>query len=229
MNKPKCVLLSHVSNVTGYILPYENIFKLSSEYNSINILDASQSFGVVNISSKENINYIVFAGHKSLYASFGIAGFIKLKKDPLKQFIFGGNGSDTMNPKMPNSGYQAYEAGSLNVVAISGLNSSLKWLKKVNVFEHEKQLTDYLINELKKLRHIKVYVPNDLKSIFGVISFSVDGYTSDEVGKILSDEFDICVRTGFHCAPLVHEFIGSIESNGTVRASLSFFQKRGYR
>lgn len=226
LNKPKYILLSHVSNVTGLILPYEKIFDLSKEYNSINILDSSQGYGVVKISDFTNINYIVFAGHKSLYASFGIAGFIKLKNDKLKKFIFGGTGADTMNPNMPNHGYEAYEAGSPNIVALSGLNESLKWLKKTSIYEEEKKMTDYLINELSKLQNVNLFLPKNIENIFGVVSFSVNGYESDEVGKILDDEFDICVRTGFHCAPLVHDFIGSLEYNGTVRCSLSYFSTK---
>lgn len=226
LNKPKMLLLSQVSNVTGYILPYEKIFELAKDYNSINILDASQGYGVVKINDISNINYIVFAGHKSLYASLGIAGFIKLKDDILYNYIFGGTGSDTMNPEMPKSGYEAYEAGSPNIVAIEGLSESLNWLKNINIYEEEKKLTDYLISELSKLKKIKLFIPSNHEKIFGVISFAVNGYDSDEVGKILDDEFEICVRTGFHCAPLVHDFIGSLEYNGTVRCSLSYFSTK---
>ena len=95
IHNPAAVFLSQVSNVTGYILPYNEIFELTKKYNSINILDSSQGYGIVPINNTENINYIVFAGHKSLYASFGIAGYIKLKNDKLKQTIFGGTGSDS--------------------------------------------------------------------------------------------------------------------------------------
>lgn len=220
LNKPKLILLSHVSNVTGYIVPYNIIFKSSSEYNAINILDSSQAFGVIPINDYSNISYIVFAGHKSLYASFGIAGFIKLKNDKLNNIIFGGTGSDTMNPLMPENGY---EAGSPNIVAIYGLNASIDWLNSVDVKTEEEKMTVYLIEELKKIRKIKLFIPEDISNIFGVVSFGINGYESDEVGKILDDEFDICVRTGFHCAPLVHNFIDSIEYNGTVRCSLSYF------
>lgn len=223
LNKPKAVLLSHVSNVTGYQLPIEKIFALTQEYHTINILDASQSFGVLKIPDVSHIHYIVFAGHKSLYASFGIAGFIQLKNTKLKQCIFGGTGSDTMNPYMPEKGFLAYEAGSPNMVAITGLHTSIDWLNSVDVEHHEKELTDYLIEELQKIPKVKLFIPTDYHKIFGVVSFGVNGYSADEVGKILDDEFSICVRTGFHCAPFVHEFIGSMMYQGTVRCSLSYF------
>ena len=223
LNKPKVIVLSQVSNVTGFKVPYEEVFKASQQYKSINILDSSQAFGILKINDYSNVNYIVFAGHKSLYASFGVAGFIKLKDDKLNHIIFGGTGSDTMNPLMPDRGEHAYEAGSLNIVAISGLSASIDWINSVDVRAEEEKMTLYLIEQLSKLKKIKLFIPEDNNKVFGVVSFAVLGYESDEVGKILDDEYDICVRTGFHCAPLVHDFIDSLEYNGTVRSSLSYF------
>lgn len=226
LHSPKAILLSQVSNVTGYMLPYNEIFEKGKKYNSINILDSSQGYGIIKIDDFSNINYIVFAGHKSLYASFGIAGYIKLQNDFLKKNIFGGTGSDTLNPNMPDSFPEGYEAGSSNIVAMYGLNASTDWLSKTKVYEHEKDLTMYLISELLKLKKVKVFIPDDYDSIFGVVSIGIDGYKSDDVGTILDDEFDICVRTGYHCSPLIHEFIDSLEYSGTIRVSLSYFTSK---
>lgn len=226
IHHPASILLSQVSNVTGYVLPYKEIFELSKKYNSINILDASQGFGIVPITNKDNINYIVFAGHKSLYASFGIAGFIKLKSDILRQSIFGGTGSDTMNPNMPSNVPDGFEAGSPNIVSISGLDASIDWINSVDIYKHENELTSYLIDKLKKIKNIHIFIPNNIDKIFGIVSIGIDGYSSDDVGNILDDEFDICVRTGYHCAPLIHDFIGSLEYNGTVRISLNYFNTK---
>lgn len=226
IHNPKAVFISQVSNVTGYLIPYNSIFELSSKYNSINVLDASQGFGVVPIKQYNNISYMVFAGHKSLYASFGIAGYIKLKNDKLNKCIFGGTGSDTMNPEMPDGIPDGYEAGSPNIVAICGLDASIDWLKNVNIFEHEVELTKYLIQELKNIKKVKVFIPTDDTKVFGVVSIGVDGYASSDVGTILDDEYDICVRTGYHCAPLVHDFIDSLQYNGTIRVSLSYFNRK---
>lgn len=226
LKKPSAIMISHISNVTGYILPYKEIFSLSQKYNSINVLDASQSYGVKKIDDLSNINFIVFAGHKSLYASFGIAGYINLKSTSLKPLLYGGTGSDSLNLDMPIDGPARYESGSSNIVAISGLNASIDWISSQDIYTEEKELTDYMIEELKKIRKVWLFLPENYQQIFGVVSFAVKDYSSDEVGKILNDEYDICVRTGYHCAPLVHDFIGSKEYNGTVRASLSYFSTR---
>lgn len=222
MNKPKACFISHISNVTGYILPSEKIFEKTKEYNAINVLDCSQSLGVLN-PSKENTDFIVFAGHKSLYASFGIAGFINLTNHKLKITKSGGTGSDSLNPEMPVKGYGRYEAGSLNSVATAGLNASLDWLKQTPVYEHEKKLTEYLIDQLSTLDNVHLYLPENRSSILGIVSIAINGYSSSDAGTILSEDFSINVRTGYHCAPYVHEFIGSLDTSGTVRISIGAF------
>lgn len=222
ISHPKAVLISHVSNVTGYLIPYSKIFELAQKWDSINILDCAQSFGVLNPTDIENINYIVFAGHKSLYATFGVGGFIKLKNDVLLLTKTGGTGTDSLNLEMPKLAPYRYEAGSPNVVAIAGLNTSIDWLCKTNVKEKEEKLLEYLLKKLDKNNNLLMYKPRDL-NIFGVLSINVLGYKSEEVASILNDEYDICVRAGYHCAPMVHEFLNTSDYNGTVRISLNYY------
>lgn len=226
LKKPKCIICSAKSNVTGYKLPVQEIFKQGKRYDSINILDASQSFGIDKGISKENTDFIVFAGHKSLYASFGIAGFIKLSDINLEITQFGGTGSDSLNLNMPNEEPNKYEAGSKNIVAIIGLLESLKWLENTEVEEKEKELTKYLYKKLKNVKKVIVYTPVDEKKCIGILSINVQGYSAEEVGSILDEEFDIAVRTGYHCAPLIHDFINSMEFNGTIRISLNYFNNK---
>ena len=223
LHNPKAVLISSVSNVTGYKIPYNKIFKISSKYNSINVLDCAQSFGVLP-TEKENVDFVIFAGHKTLYASFGIAGFINFNNIKLEITKSGGNGSDSLNYKMPDNYYERYESGSANIVAIYGLLKSCEWLKKNNVLEKELDNTNYLLNKLKEINNIKLYLPKN-EDIISIVSIIVDGYKPDEVASILQDEFDICVRSGFHCSPYVHDFIGTTDG-GTVRISLGAFNKK---
>jgi len=225
MNKPKAILISHISNVTGFILPYQKIFALSKNYQSINILDSAQSFGILN-PNKTNCDFIVFAGHKSLYASFGIAGFINVNDILLKIVKSGGNGSDSLNHDMPKNGFHRYESGSQNSVAICGLNRSVDWLNGNDILHHEQELTKYLIDNLKLNKKIVMYLPKKNDNILGIVSINIEGYNSSDVGLILSDEYDICVRTGYHCSPFIHDFIGSISFGGTVRVSMGAFNSK---
>ena len=224
IEKPKAIFISQLSNVTGLEIEYQKIFNLSKKYNATNILDSAQIFGIKN-PNLEYCDFCVFAGHKSLYASFGIAGFIISGNINLEITKSGGNGSDSLNHEMPKQGYQRYESGSPNSVAIYGLNASCDWLSKNDVLKHELELTNYLIDRISKINKIKLYLPSDNK-VIGIVSFSVDGYSSDDVSTILSEEYNILVRSGYHCSPFVHEFIGSLETKGTIRISLGAFNTK---
>lgn len=227
LNKPRCIFCSSKSNTTGYNLPISEIFMIGKKYNSINILDASQSFGVDRKITKTNTDFIVFAGHKSLYASFGIAGFININNLYLKPYLFGGTGSDSLNLEMPTKGTSHLEAGSKNIVAIYGLHESIKWIRNTNIEEKEIQLFKYLYESLKKIDKIIMYLPtNNIDRCCGILSFNIDGYMAEEVGDILNQEFDISVRTGYHCCPYIHDFINSKKYNGTVRISMNFFNTK---
>ena len=228
--KPDLIFMSHVSNVTGYILPIGKCHELAKAYNPINIVDCAQSLGVVDVNVKEEFkecDFIIFAGHKSLYGPFGIGGFYILNsKIVLNEVITGGTGSDSTNLEMPKDSEAYYEAGSYNMHAVSGLNAALKWIKeegRSNIYAHKKELTDNLICRLEEIDGIEIYIPEDLENHIGVISFNLNGYSADEVGKILSDEYGIAVRTGHHCAPLIGKFLDGYAENGTVRASIGFF------
>ncbi len=221
LKKPKCVIISHISNVTGYELPYKKIFEISNEFETINILDSAQGLGIYPVDTKY-INYLVFEGHKSLYGAMGIAGYYKLKDDVLMPYKIGGTGSDSLNPEMPNELPGRYEAGTLNSLAVYSINKSLDYILRENFADKKHDLTNYLISELKKLSNVEIYLPKDYISC-GIVSINIHGYTSDEVGTILGEDYGICVRTGYHCAGYIHDFIDSKKYAGTVRISLSIF------
>lgn len=224
IKKPKATVISHISNVTGYELPYNTIFNIAKNYNSITILDCAQSYGIYSV-NPHNVDFLIFAGHKSLYAMFGIAGYINMCNVDLLPYKVGGTGSDSLNPKMPEYVPARYEAGSLNSVGIFSLNKSIDYLLSENFAEKEIALTEYLIGRLMTISGVEIYLPKGYISK-GIVSFNVDDFVADEIGVILSEDYDICVRTGFHCAPYVHEFINSKKHSGTVRVSLGIFNTK---
>lgn len=221
LDNPAAVLVSHISNVTGFRLPYETIFRAAKKYEAVTVLDAAQSFGVFPIEDAQTASYIVFAGHKSLYASFGVAGFIVLEDKNLAPIIRGGTGSDSLNPEMPSALPARYESGSLNVVAIASLTASIPWLRKTNVGIHESELSEALRRGLTVNPKVKIFYPKEMKTN-GICSFAVAGYSASDVGIILKSN-GISARTGYHCAPLIHDFIGSKACQGTVRISFGAF------
>lgn len=228
--KPDLVIMSHVSNVTGYILPIEEIAASAKEYEAIVVVDGAQALGLVPISLKNSpIDFYVFAGHKTLYGPFGIGGFIYHSKYRLKHMIAGGTGSDSLNLEMPEEGTVGYEPGSPNIVAIAGLHASLEermtYLKEnADYFlDREKEMTEYLIRQLKKIFGVTLYLPEHLENHAGIVSFNVEGYQAGEVGMILDQDYHVAVRTGYQCAPLIHKYLGSVSYLGVVRASVGRF------
>lgn len=225
--KPNMIFCTHVSNVTGYILPVREIFLEGKKYGSINILDTAQSLGLIEVdATRLQADIIAFAGHKALYGPFGVGGFINISGVVLKEFITGGTGSDSLNLDMPDGIESKYEAASANIVAIAGLNAALKELDQPRVLKYEEELTDYLIQELQGIRGLKLYLPQNKNHHVGIVSFTMEGMNSDDVGLILDEEYDIAVRTGYHCSPFIHKYSKDEKYLGTVRIGLGQFSKR---
>lgn len=219
-DRPSCIFCTHVSNVTGYILPVKEIFEEGKKYNSINVLDTAQSLGLVPVRGKElNADIIAFAGHKTLYGPFGIGGFFNLSNVPLLPVVTGGTGTDSLNLHMPEGPEAKYEAASENIVAIAGLNAALGCLNQEALFQHESELTEWLISILSEIKQVTLLVPPIGKRV-GIVSFTVNSLKSDDVGTILDQDFDIAVRTGYHCAPYIHKYLRDENKMGTVRVSL---------
>lgn len=226
INPPDYVFLNHVSNVTGTIVPIEKIAKASKEYGAIVVVDGSQSIGLIPVDiSKTDIDYLVFAGHKNLYASWGIGGFICNSNYKLKPTLSGGTGSDSLNLNMPDSTPYGFEFASPNIIAIASLNASLKWLEQESleaISRHKNKLMQRLVEKLKDC-DVHLYLPADLTNHTSVLSFNIPEYEANEAGVILNEDFDIAVRTGYHCAPYIHQFLKTVECKGTVRVSLGYF------
>ncbi len=226
-DKPEVVFCTHVSNVTGYILPIKAIFEEAKKYGSINILDSAQSMGLVEIRADLlKVDLIAFAGHKTLYGPFGVGGFINVSGVPLDVFICGGTGSDSLNLEMPDGNESQYEPSSPNIVAIAGLNAALKDINQEYCIKHEKELTDYLVDKLASIKEVKMYLPENRTRHVGIVSFVVNGFNSDDIGMILDEDFDIAVRTGYHCAPFIHKYLKDDRTLGTVRIGLGQFSIR---
>ena len=223
-NKPDLVIMNHVSNVFGYITDINEIYEISKEYKPVYIIDASQSLGVEYIDLTNNkFDFIVFAGHKTLYAPFGIAGFIMNKNINLKPYIFGGTGTDSANMEMPTNLPIRYEAGSMNILSIFGLYKALLWNKKVgmeNIKKREEELTKKLVEVIERYDFIESFIPNNNHTC--IVSFKVKGYPVDSMGRVLSEQYDISLRYGLHCAPSAHEISRTTEE-GTIRVSIGYF------
>lgn len=221
---PKLVCAAHVSNVTGYILPVSEIFSEAKKYSAINVVDTAQSLGLIDIdASAIGADFIAFAGHKTLYGPLGIGGFIVVGDAPkLNVVLAGGTGSNSLKLNMPEDVPARYEFSSMNIVSISGLNAALKVLDVNSAYKRERELTVFAMNLLKEIDGIVLYEPPCERHI-GVISFNLDTFSSEDVGLILDQDYDIAVRTGYHCAPYIHHYLHDEKYLGTIRLGIGQF------
>lgn len=221
---PDAVICTHISNVTGYILPIEEIFDAAKKYNCLTVVDASQSLGLLEVNSKTlNADIIAFTGHKTLYGPLGIGGFLNISNVEIGEYIVGGNGSDSLNLNLPKDMEAKLEVASPNIVSIAGLNAALDVLDRAGNMQKEIELTKYLREKLIGIPRIVSYLPKHEKEHIGVVSFNMKGYKASDIGMILDDDFDIAVRTGYHCAPYIHKYLDNSQFLGTVRVGLGCF------
>ena len=231
-DEPDFVCINMASNVTGYILPFEKIAHMAKEYVAVVFADAAQAAGNIKINLKEtDIDILIFAGHKSLYGLFGVGGFVTnsriFERDKkLNPVIFGGNGEDSLNLDLPETGISKYEVGSLNVPAIGALKYGIDSIETDfnEIRRHEDKMFRYMLEKIEKLDGIIVFQKPEKEEEFenhiAVISAAFEKYASDDAGTILDGEYNIAVRTGYHCAPLIHDVIGSKKYGGTIRISI---------
>lgn len=227
IKKPSVLVLNALSNVTGYILPATELFLMAKEYGAITVLDAAQAAGLLDLDMPGmNADILCFAGHKTLMGSFGVAGFLIKHGVTLKKVLTGGTGSASLDLNMPETAPERYEASSTNVVAIAGLNAALKDLDIVAHRDTVRELTEYLLEALNDISSVNIMGAFDSDKTLGIVSFVVEGYESSEVGTILDDEYDIAVRTGYHCAPYIHDYLGDKPYHGTIRVGLGQFNTK---
>lgn len=224
--KPRCVCCTAISNVTGYILPIPEVFEIAKAHEAVTVLDTAQALGLIDIDIiKCKVDFVAFAGHKALYGPLGIGGFVDVNNIPLKEYIVGGTGSDSLNLDMPSESPYRYESASTNIVAIAGLMAAINEISIDPKNTPEKLLLEYLIEAFEKNEKIIMYLPPKDQRI-GILSFDLDGYKSEDIGMILDEDFDIAVRTGYHCAPFVHDLLGDKKFLGTVRVGIGRYNTK---
>jgi cysteine desulfurase family protein len=223
------IIANHSSNVTGDILPIKDIGEIAAKHNIIFMLDASQSAGLLNIDVvKNNIGLLAFTGHKSLYGPMGTGGLYfapGLDPEPL---IYGGTGTFSESFEQPDILPDKYEAGTPNLIGLAGLTEGVRFILQTGcdeIYKHGKTLRSLFIENVKQIQGVRLIGVHNERLTTPVVSITVDGIDSNEIGEILETSFEIIVRPGLHCAPLIHKHLKTFES-GTVRFSFCYFNTR---
>lgn len=224
----RLIVLTAASNVTGAKMPLDEISKIARKKGIIFMVDGAQGIGIMNINvEKMGIDILAAPGHKGLLGPQG-TGFLYVN-DGLRLGCLqeGGTGTDSKIREQPLVFPDGYEAGTLNSPSIIGLGFSTNFVKSIGpevIGQYEEDLIRYLEEDLRNMDFIKVYGPPPEKKT-GITLFNIKDAEGEEVTDILSSEYNIAVRGGFHCAGLAHKTIGTWNT-GAVRISVGPFNTR---
>lgn len=221
----KLLALTHVSNLTGAILPLEEIGRMAQLKNVPLLVDASQSAGFIPIDvQKMGISMLAFAGHKGLYGPQGTGGLYVASEIDLEPLLHGGTGSQSEAKDQPLERPARYESGTLNTPGIAGLGAGVKFLLEQGierVYRKKQELVDYAIEKMNELDGVELYGPDRGVKRAPVLAFNVSGIDGQELAHLLDQHYQIATRAGLHCAPLAHESIKTVD-RGAVRVSFGY-------
>ena len=222
----KAIVCTHGSNLTGNVLDIERIGKIAKKHGILFVVDASQTAGVFPIDvQKFHIDILCFTGHKGLLGPQGTGGMYVREGVFVKPLLSGGSGVQTYSKSHPVQMPTALEAGTLNAHGLAGLRAAIGYLNKIGIDEirkQEQELMWHFYHNIKEIPGITVYGDFSGKERCAIVTLNVSDYDSSEVSDALFMDYGISTRPGAHCAPLMHEALGTIEQ-GAVRFSFSHY------
>ncbi|MBN1274175.1 MAG: aminotransferase class V-fold PLP-dependent enzyme [Candidatus Aminicenantes bacterium] len=223
----KLVAVNHGSNVIGTIQPVKEIGEHCRKHGIPFVVDSSQTAGKIPVDIEDmNIDVIAFTGHKSLLGPTGIGGLYVGENIEIRHTRAGGTGvRSAVRTHLYEYPYRL-EYGTMNVLGVAGLNAGVKWVLKKglhDIHDHEMKLTKMLRDGLREIDGITLYCQDDLMDHIAILLFNVNGLEAMDTGTMLDVDYNIATRTGLHCAPLVHEQLGTAEIHGGVRFGIGPF------
>ena len=222
----KMIVCTNGSNLTGNYIDPEPIGTLAREKGIVFVVDASQTAGVFPIDvQKMKIDVLCFTGHKGMLGPQGTGGMYVRKGLSVRPLLSGGSGVQTYSKTHPTEMPTALEAGTLNGHGIAGLHAAVEYLEKTGVDTiraREQDLMWRFYEGVKEIPGVKVYGDFSTKNRCAIVTLNIGDYDSSEVSDELLTEYGISTRSGGHCAPLMHEALGTVEQ-GAVRFSFSHY------
>ena len=228
----KVVVMTHASNVTGTILPVEDIGRIIREKDRVMFcVDAAQTAGALPIDvQKMGIDLLAFTGHKSLYGPQGTGGLYIRKglEKMIAPLMMGGTGSRSEFEQQPDFMPDKFESGTPNTIGFAGLHAGVTFVARQSadaIREKEQRMTACFLEALQDMSdHVVVYGVRDASRQTAVVSFNIKNLTSSDAARRLEEEHGILCRPGLHCAPSAHRTIGTFPK-GTVRFSFGYFNQ----
>ncbi len=228
----KLVIVNHGSNVIGTIQPVSEIGKVCREHGVTFAVDTAQTAGTVPINMKDmNIDVLAFTGHKCLMGSTGIGGLCVRKHVEIRQLRSGGTGVRSAYPYHLEEYPWRLEYGTLNMVGVAALWAGQDWLDQIGleaIHAREMKLAARLVEGLRRIEGVRLYCCGSLENHLATVSMNIEGLEAGEVGTILDVDHNVATRTGLHCAPKVHEQLGTMDVHGSVRLSIGPFNTEAH-
>ena len=222
----KALIITHASNLTGNITDLERAAAFAKKHSLLLIVDAAQTAGAVPMDMERmGIDVLCFTGHKGLYGPQGTGGVCVRPGLSIRPLKVGGSGIHSFDREHPSEMPAALEAGTLNGHGIAGLGAAARWLLETGVEQiraREQALLRRFVDGVKEVEGVTLYGNPDLDRRTGIQSLNIRDYDSARVADWLYEDYGIAVRGGAHCAPLMHEALGTREQ-GAVRFSFSYF------
>lgn len=222
----KALIITHASNLTGNITDLEQAAAFAKKHSLLLIVDAAQTAGAVPMDMERmGIDVLCFTGHKGLYGPQGTGGVCVCPGLSIRPLKVGGSGIHSFDREHPSEMPAALEAGTLNGHGIAGLGAAARWLLEIGVEQiraREQALLRRFVDGVKEVEGVTLYGNPDLDRRTGIQSLNIRDYDSARVADWLYEDYGIAVRGGAHCAPLMHEALGTREQ-GAVRFSFSYF------
>ncbi len=220
------VVLSHASNVLGAIQAVDEVGRICAERGMPLVIDAAQSAGVVPVDlTAWRAGAVAFTGHKSLMGPTGIGGLAVSPELEVNLTRYGGTGFESESLFHTSTYPHRLEAGTLNLLGIIGLSAGLDFVLSqglTKIHEHEMELWARLRDGLAELPEVRFYGRESGRDRVAVLTINLEGFEPSDFGAILDADYNIAVRAGLHCAPLVHQALGTAPRGG-VRFSLGPF------
>ena len=221
----RAIICTHASNLTGNIVDLAAVGKIARQHGLLFVVDASQTAGAVPIRMEEiGIDILCFTGHKALMAPQGTGGLCIREGVEIRPFKVGGSGVHSYDKEQPNAYPTRLEAGTLNVHGLAGLSAALDYLASVGmdaIGKKEQDLMRRFYEGVSQIEGVTVY--GDFRSPrTAVVALNIRDYDSGAVSDALYEEYGIATRSGAHCAPRMHQALGTAD-RGAVRFSFSWF------
>lgn len=223
----KGIICTHASNLTGNLVDIARVGEICRRASLVFILDASQTAGVFDIDmGMMGIDVLCFTGHKSLMGPQGTGGICVREGISIRPLMAGGSGTHSYSELHPSDMPEALEAGTVNGHGIAGLHAALEFIKETgmeSIRNREQLLMRRFYQGVSDIRGVTVYGDFSRMDLHApVVALNIRDHDSGEVSDGLAVDYGIYTRAGAHCAPLMHQALGTVEQ-GAVRFSMSYY------